>query len=200
MWICAFSVRFVHRCRAHASYFCIWQILERLDEKGKKRIGQLLAICCPHVSIAHPEKDPARTLRERTFGRRLPSDSVTSAPVFAAEQLGKGSLSLGGPWQFHLGDDLSWANPQIDDSAHHNGWEQITTDKTWGMQGHPSYTGYAWYRRHLHLAAAIGSDQTIAIFMPHIDDIYQIYWHGELIGGLDTMPPHPRSIHYSWPT
>jgi hypothetical protein len=56
-----------------------------------------------------------------------------------------GSVTLDGPWQFHLGDDQTWANPAFDDSA----WEQLTTDEPWGAQGHPNESGFAWYRRHI---------------------------------------------------
>ncbi len=71
----------------------------------------------------------------------------TPPAVLTIEGLGKGVAPLDGPWQFHLGDDPAWARPGIDDATGHNGWEQLTADAPWGTQGHPGYTGYAWYRR-----------------------------------------------------
>lgn len=62
--------------------------------------------------------------------------------------IGRGIVLIDGVWQFHLGDDPSWAQPSLDDSR----WQSILTDDTWGDQGHPSYTGFAWYRRHLKIA------------------------------------------------
>ena len=60
---------------------------------------------------------------------------------------GTGSVPLQGNWQFHLGDDKAWADPTLDDS----GWEPIRIDHTWGQQSHPSYTGFAWYRRRIEI-------------------------------------------------
>lgn len=100
--------------------------------------------------------------------------------------LGKGAAPLDGPWQFHLGDDMAWANPAFDDS----GWEQLTADKSWGQQGHPSYTGYAWYRRSIRITPAPGASPDFALLIPAIDDVYQIYWNGVEVGHLGSMPPH----------
>jgi hypothetical protein len=100
--------------------------------------------------------------------------------------LGKGTAPLDGEWQFHLGDNPAWASPNFDDS----GWEQLTADKTWGAQGHPAYTGYAWYRRNISITPAPGASPDVALLVPLIDDIYEIYWNGALIGRLGNMPPH----------
>jgi hypothetical protein len=126
-------------------------------------------------------------------GSILTTAQTSASPI--TFEFGKGSIPLDGPWQFHLGDDLLWAYPEIDDSTNHIGWEQITTDKTWGAQTHPAYTGYTWYRRHLHLIPATSGDQTLAIFMPHVDDVYEVYWNGNLIGSRGKMPPHGQRIY-----
>ncbi len=115
----------------------------------------------------------------------------TVAPVLAIDGLGKGIAPLDGPWQFHLGDNPAWALPQTGDDAGNVGWEQISSDKTWGAQGHPSYTGYAWYRKHIHLSPAPGASPDFALLIRHIDDAYEIYWNGVLIGHNGTLPPHP---------
>ena len=120
------------------------------------------------------------------------------APVLAVDGLGKGIAQLDGPWQFHLGDNLEWALPQTGDDAGNVGWEQISPDKTWGAQGHPAYTGYAWYRKHVHLTPAPGASPDFALLIRHIDDAYEIYWNGALIGHHGNLPPHP-SYPYSPP-
>lgn len=112
--------------------------------------------------------------------------TLDAAPVLAIEGLGKGTMPLDGPWQFHLGDDSTWAQPQTDDT----GWEQLSPNKTWGAQGHPSYVGYAWYRKHVHLSLAPGADANVAMLIGHIDDVYEIYWNGLLVEKHGTMPPH----------
>ena len=78
-----------------------------------------------------------------------PTDRADTAPVLAIEHIGRGVVPIDGEWQFHLGDDVRWAAANYNDSQ----WEHITTDKTWGAQSHPSYTGFAWYRRHLDIHA-----------------------------------------------
>jgi len=115
----------------------------------------------------------------------------SSAPVLSIENLGKGTAPLDGPWQFHLGDNPAWAAPETGDDAKNVGWEQITADKTWGTQGHPAYTGFAWYRKHVHLSPAQGASPDFAMLMRHVDDAYEIYWNGVLIGHNGTLPPKP---------
>jgi len=117
----------------------------------------------------------------------------TAAPQLTIEGLGKGAAPLDGPWQFHIGDSPVWAAPALDDAT---GWEQLSPDKTWGAQGHPAYVGYAWYRRHVHLVPAPGAPHEFALLMPRVDDVYQIYWNGMMVGSNGTMPPHP-SYPYS---
>jgi len=111
--------------------------------------------------------------------------SHPAAPL-TLDGLGKGAVPLDGPWQFHMGDDPAWANPSFDDSQ----WEQLTADKPWGVQGHQSYQGYAWYRRAISVTPAPGVSPDFTLLIPAIDDVYEIYWNGTLVGHLGTMPPH----------
>jgi hypothetical protein len=117
--------------------------------------------------------------------------AVAAAPTQTVEDLGRGTATLDGPWQFHLGDDAAWAGPGIDDAAGQGGWEQLTADSGWGAQGHQSYTGYGWYRKHLHLTVAPGASADVALAIPHIDDVYEVYWNGRRIAQYGKMPPDP---------
>src|SRR5271168_5162086 len=110
------------------------------------------------------------------------ADTVGRVPLLTAEGLGKGSVALDGPWQFHLGDNLDWASRLVDDDAGHGGWEQITADAPWGEQGHSSYTGYAWYRRHLRLEPAPEAAPDFSLYIPGVEDVYEVYWNGALVG------------------
>ncbi len=111
--------------------------------------------------------------------------------MLQVDGLGKGTAPLDGPWQFHVGDNPAWALAQTNDATGNDDWEQISPDKTWGAQGHPAYTGFAWYRKHIHLAPAIGADRDFALLIRHVDDAYEIYWNGVLVGHNGTLPPHP---------
>jgi hypothetical protein len=111
---------------------------------------------------------------------------VPAVPVLVVDNLGKGAAPLDGPWQFHPGDDPAWAAASFDDSS----WGQVTGDKPLGLQGHPSFEGYGWYRRHITLSPAPGTSADFALLIPAVDDVYELYWNGVPIGHLGAMPPH----------
>lgn len=94
-------------------------------------------------------------------------------------------MPLNGAWQFHLGDDTRWAAPSFDDS----GWESIQTDSSWGNQGHSGYTGFAWYRKHVQIDNISGAKSDYSLLIPPVDDAYEVYWNGVLIGSYGKMPP-----------
>jgi Stage II sporulation protein E (SpoIIE) len=62
-------------------------------------------------------------------------------------------------------------------------------------QGHRGHDGYAWYRRHITLAPAPGVSPDFVLMIPAIDDVYEIYWNGTLVGHLGSMPPNLRVYH-----
>jgi hypothetical protein len=120
----------------------------------------------------------------------LASSATGTLPaVLTIEGLGKGVAPLDGPWQFHLGDDPTWATPGINDATGQNGWEQLTADAPWGTQGHPGYTGYAWYRRQLQVSPAPGASPDVTLLIPAIDDVYELFWNGAPVGQLGSFPP-----------
>ncbi len=108
-------------------------------------------------------------------------------PPLVIAGIGAASAPLDGKWQFHTGDDPTWALPTLDDSA----WEAIGVDQSWGAQNHFGYTGYAWYRRHLDVDPVAGAHTEFALFVPPVDDAYEVYWNGTLIGRGGKLPPHP---------
>ena len=118
-------------------------------------------------------------------GARQSTARADPAPILAVEHIGRGAVPIDGEWQFHLGDDMGWAAPSYDDSE----WERITANKTWGAQTHPSYTGFAWYRRHLYIPASPFPNRKLAILMPPVESAYEIYWNGEKVGNQGVLPP-----------
>jgi Stage II sporulation protein E (SpoIIE) len=119
-----------------------------------------------------------------------PHATAPSSLDHMLEGFGRGTIPLEGAWQFHLGDDLQWATPGFDDT----GWEQLTADKPWGLQGHPAVTGYGWFRYHIVLHPAQGHTGNMALLIPRGYDAYEVYWNGRLAGTFGSLPPHP-----SWP-
>jgi hypothetical protein len=111
---------------------------------------------------------------------------------------------LDGAWRFHTGDDLRWANADFDDS----GWDTIDLTAPpgshdddvglpdyvdgWMAQGHPGYTGYAWYRREVRVPP--GHAEWDVLGPTLVEDGYQIYWNGRLLGGSGRLGEHPRVV------
>ncbi|MGA7340598.1 MAG: SpoIIE family protein phosphatase [Terracidiphilus sp.] len=130
----------------------------------------VLAVAVSAFTAASANAEPARPPAPLTIGG-----------------LGAGAIPLGGLWQFHVGDNPEWASPAFDDSS----WEQLSANQPWGEQGHASYTGFAWYRRHIEYQPAAGAEGEIALLIPHIDDAYELYWNGVLVGRNGQLKPYP---------
>ena len=113
--------------------------------------------------------------------------TTSTATPLVIEELGKGTFTLDGPWQFHSGDDPAWASPSFDST----GWEQLSADQPWGQQGHANLTGFAWYRCSIAFTPAPGLSQQFSLLVPRIHDSYEIYWNGSLIGRNGKVPPGP---------
>jgi hypothetical protein len=106
------------------------------------------------------------------------NDGAPQAATIVSVKLGESSTELTGPWKFHTGDNMAWAQEDFDDS----GWKSIDLTKPvgWTKQGYPGYSGFAWYRLHLNVQ---GANHRLALKMPdQADDAYQIYVNGQLIG------------------
>ena len=112
-----------------------------------------------------------------------------SAEPFITQNPGPGSVTIEGKWQFHLGDDLGWSSPSLDDSN----WEQLDGDHEWGDQTHPGYTGFAWYRKHIQIGGRGGK---LAVLIPPVDDAYEVYWNGQKLGASGKFPPHAWWFRY----
>ena len=120
------------------------------------------------------------------FGDRLQAEARenSAVAVLVVSGLGKGTVPLDGPWQFHVGDERSWANPEFDNSQ----WEQIDVSKPWGDQGHWNYTGRAWYRRHIAIKDETSGLINVGLYVPIATCAYEVYWNGRLIGRTRAMP------------
>ncbi|HEY1251837.1 MAG TPA: glycoside hydrolase family 2 [Thermoanaerobaculia bacterium] len=114
------------------------------------------------------------------------------------------AVLLDGAWRFHTGDDPHWADANTDDS----GWEAIDLTASpgshdgdvglpdyvggWMAHGHPGYTGYAWYRRAVTVPAGNASWDVLGPTL--VEDGYELYWNGQLLGGSGRLGPDPRVV------
>ena len=94
---------------------------------------------------------------------------------------------LRGPWRFHAGDDPAWANAGYDDSS----WSLLMAGIPWGEQGYRGYSGVGWYRLRVAVPAHSGP---LAIYFPDVEDCYQIFANGRMIGQVGELPPHPKLV------
>lgn len=111
---------------------------------------------------------------------------------------------LNGPWRFQTGDDPQWADPNTDDSS----WEMIDLTAApgshdgdvglpdyvggWMSHGHAGYHGYAWYRRAVNVPAG---PLSWGILGPtFVEDGYELYWNGTLLGGSGKLGANPRVV------
>src|SRR6187431_575218 len=111
---------------------------------------------------------------------------------------------LDGAWRFHTGDDPRWADPDTDDTS----WETIDLTAApgshdgdvglpdyvggWMAHGHPDFRGYAWYRRAVAVPAEPASWDILGPTL--VENGYEIYWNGQLLGGSGRLGPAPRVV------
>jgi len=136
----------------------------------------VLAIAMPALAAHWAQAAPASA----------PAAPLVPAPL-VIDDLGKGTFTLNGPWQFHPGDNPAWASPAFDTST----WEQLNADQPWGQQGHAHLTGFAWYRCSIVLTPGPSGPSQFSLLLSKVRDPYEIYWNGRLIGRNGKMPPRP---------
>ena len=111
--------------------------------------------------------------------------------------------TLDGAWLFHAGDDARWADPKADE----RGWDRIALVSRpesrdgdvgipgyldgWRARGHPALEGYGWYRRRVILPS---HGDLVLIGPPSVDDGYEAYWNGRLVGGVGRLSGVPKVI------
>jgi Stage II sporulation protein E (SpoIIE) len=123
--------------------------------------------------------------------------------------LGDGTSELSGAWKFHTGDDMAWAQRDFDDS----GWGSIDVTPPagsedtalgssgfipgWTANGHPGYSGFAWYRLAINVVSSHGE---LALKMPmDVDDAYQVFVNGKQIGQFGRFTDHGVTAYLAQP-
>ena len=140
--------------------------------------------------------------------------SKVAARQLPTVELGNSTVDLTGPWKFHTGDDMAWAQPGFDDRS----WG--TMDLTpppgsidpligssgyvpgWTTRGYAGYAGYAWYRLTVSVQdnAADPQRAALAIKMPdNFDDAYQVYANGQLAGEFGAFSSRSVTAYLAQP-
>jgi hypothetical protein len=114
------------------------------------------------------------------------------------------ATQLAGTWRFRIGDDPQWASVDMEDRD----WETIDMTAVpgshdgdvglpdyvggWMARGHPEYRGYAWYRRSVIVPAGHASWDILGPTL--VEDGYELYWNGKLLGGSGRLGAAPRLV------
>ncbi len=160
--------------------------------------------------------DPIDITRHRLIVGILLATLLASAVAIASLALGgaadspslrAAAILLDGRWRFHAGDDPHGADARLDDSA----WGTIDLTAPpgshdgdvglpdyvpgWMAQGHPGYTGHAWYRRGVDVPAGPAGPASWDVLGPTlVEDGYELYWNGQLLGGSGRLGASPRVV------
>jgi hypothetical protein len=133
--------------------------------------------------------------------------------------LGQSVFPLNGPYKFSIGDSPLdpathqplWAESGFDDSR----WENVDLNPPngsfdpvvgfsgyvpgWTAKGHPGYSGYAWYRIRVKVESLDGTKLALA-GPSDVDDGFQVFANGTLLGSFGDLSTSPPSVYYSQPT
>jgi hypothetical protein len=159
------------------------------------------------------ERDRTRLFQRRLLAWIALATLLTWAIVIADLERGgrpdpptlrAAAILLDGHWRFRTGDDPRWAEASADDSD----WETVDLTAApgshdgdvglpdyvggWMAHGHPGHTGYAWYRRVVTVPAGRASWDVLGPTL--VEDGYELYWNGQLLGGSGKLGPHPRVV------
>ncbi len=146
------------------------------------------------------------------------SSQNTPSPEPIHITLGQSVVPLYGPWKFSVGDSPIdpvtggplWAQSGFDDSK----WETVDLTpkagvfdplggfsdyvKGWTAHGHTNHWGYAWYRIRVQVSAQPG--EKLALGGPaYVDDAYQFFNDGTLIGSFGKFTSGHPTIYYTQP-
>ncbi len=148
------------------------------------------------------------------------STPTNATPSIATEtiHLGDSVAPLNGPWKFQIGDSPIdpatqqplWAQSDFDDSS----WESVDVTSPsgtfdpiagtsgyvpgWTAKGHRGYWGFAWYRIRIHVETHPGVKLAIA-GPSDVDDIYQVFDNGNLIGAFGDFSKSRPAIYTTRP-
>ena len=144
----------------------------------------------------------------------FPAVAACAQPGLVKGTIGDSVLVLNGPWKFHPGDNMEWAQPAFDDSGWgvldltppESSYDPITGSSGfvpgWTANGYPTLTGFAWYRLRVqleNLSSSVGTT-ALALAMPiNFDDAYQVFVNGRQIGEFGRFKDHTAVFYNAQP-
>lgn len=109
------------------------------------------------------------------------------------------SVELSENWKYHSGDDMTWAEPDFDDSS----WKSVDTRLNWNNLPEDGWNGIGWFRLHLIVESKLlNKPLALNLNQSGASEIYldgeKIYEFG-VVGTSETemkgySKPEPKSI------
>ncbi len=90
--------------------------------------------------------------------------------------------SLAGTWRQRLGDDSTWARPDLDDTD----WTPLRVPAGWSSGKAGGHTPFAWYRVVAQLPSRAPG---LGVTLGSVDSAYELFAGGRLIGRVGSFPP-----------
>lgn len=102
------------------------------------------------------------------------------------------NINFEGYWKFSIGDNLTWANREYNDSD----WEEVFVPSPWEDEGFHGYDGFAWYRKHFTIPEEYISS-ALYIDLGFIDDVDETYLNGHFVGFSGSFPPNYVTAYFA---
>ncbi len=102
------------------------------------------------------------------------------------------SLNLKGIWQFRIGRDRDWVDPDYDDSS----WDKIMVPSYWKGYKQFYLRDVATYRKVFQLPERLQDEDELVIVLGKIDDFDRVYLNGHPIGYTKDDRPFGQSRSY----
>ena len=91
-------------------------------------------------------------------------------------------------WKTHAGDNSRWAAPDFDDSAWESGSPRPNDPANY-------QSGFRWYRASLTIPAGL-LGRPLALAVGPLEEAYEAYVNGALVGGVGDFKPVPNGRLY----
>ncbi|HEU5054009.1 MAG TPA: beta-L-arabinofuranosidase domain-containing protein, partial [Hanamia sp.] len=101
------------------------------------------------------------------------------------------TVTIPNSWKFHMGDNMDWASPSLNDEQ----WSNKQTGTSLTAPGMKDNV-YAWYRIRILIPSTMKSKENgkgIKLNLGKIDDVDQTFFNGKMVGQTGSLPPDYES-------
>ena len=95
-----------------------------------------------------------------------------------------GPVELAGPWRFHAGDSLAWAEAAYQDTH----WDSVRVPGRWPLG---KAAGFGWYRLRFEVRGPVR--EPLGLWFRSVATAYEVYVDGERVGSMGGLPPDYRA-------